>query len=402
MANILFTWEIGAHLGHLGKLRALMPLARQQGHTLSAALKSLNLADQVLGELQYRCFQAPYRQAATPRPTPRSLSWAHTLEDFCFADAGELFLRIKAWREIFDAVQPDIIYCEYSPGALIASRGLGIARVAVGNGFANPPGKPVSGVWAPFATTSRDPATLATLAANDARMLSVLNQGCERAGVPAFDCLGEIFSQADRHYLATLPELDHFQGRVGGQYLGIQPAFGKAAPRWPVAGGKRVYCYLQDFPGRANLLKALTDAGLAVLLFTHEPPALLKQQFAKVPNIRFTSEAVDLRSLQEEAHFVVHHAGHGTAVLCFLYGLPQLSVPIQQEQLLAALQLDRCGVGVTALYNQGSFANEIKALVGDDSYRMRARQFRDRYADYSWSDAESTVLSDMSRLLQSP
>lgn len=399
VANVLFTWEMGAQLGHLDKLQALMALARREGHALSTALKDLRYADRVLGDQSYRCFQAPYRAALAPRPTSQSLSFTHTLEDFCFSEAGELFLRIKAWREIFDAVEPELIYAEYSPGALIASRGLGVPRVAVGTGFMVPPPELRNGVFAPYATTPQDRATLTALQKNDARMLSVLNAGCQRAGVPTFESLGEIFGQADRRYLATLPELDHFGWREEADYIGMQPPFGKNAPNWPIAGGPRVFCYLQGFPGLATVLKDLTDAGVAVLVYTHEPPTALKQAFRQVPNIRFTSEFIDLEALRDEARFVVHHAGHGVGIQCLMYGLPQLNIPTQQEQLLTALQLDRAGVGVTALHDQTSFAAEIRALLTEDRFLAHARRFRDKYTAFKWAQSEARILSDMAQLL---
>ena len=310
-------------------------------------------------------------------------------------------MRIRAWREIFDAVEPDLLYAEYSPGALIASRGLGIPQVTIGNGFMTPPVETRDGVFAPYATTPGDSATLARLEKDDARVLDVLNEGCRRAGVPAFNSLGEIMGQAERCYLTTLPELDHFDWRNGGCYLGMHPPFGDAEPQWPVAGGARVFCYLQDFPGLSILLKELTDAGASLLVYRREASEQLSQQFARVPNIRFTSEPLDLSKLPDSARFVVHHAGQGVAVQCFEYGVPQLCIPTQQEQLLTAYQLERTGVGMTALHNQQSFSGEIAKLMQDEDFQRRARLYRDRYADFNWADSERRIVADMATILGS-
>jgi hypothetical protein len=399
VANILFTWELGSNLGHLARLRALMRMARGQGHSLNVALRNLRYADRVLDGLEYRCFQAPYRQASNARPVPQSLSYTHTLEDFCFSDSGELFQRIRAWREIFDAVAPDLIYCDFSPGALIASRGLGIPRVTVGNGFMTPPPEPRLGAFAPYLMTPSDEKTLALLRENDARMLSLLNAACERAAIPTFDSLGEIFGQADRRYLTTLRELDHFGWRDSADYLGMQPSFGTAAPDWPEAGEPRAFCYLQDFPGLQTLLEELVGAGLALLVYSRDPLVAMVRRFSGVPNIRFTSEATNIEALQGQARFIVHHAGHSVAVQSFVSGLPQLNVPTQQEQLLTALLLDRAGVGETARHDQRSFAAEIRALVSDDRYRARAQHYREKYSNFSWEQSETRMLADMAQLL---
>jgi hypothetical protein len=357
-------------------------------------------ADSVLNGLDYRCFQAPYRQVFAPRPVPQSLSSTHTLEDFCFSEPGELYQRLRAWREIFDAVQPDLAYFEYSPGALIASRDRDFARVAVGNGFMLPPAGPVDGVFAPYATTPRDSDTLARLGEDDARLLSRLNVTCDRTGIPGFDKLGEIFWQADRTYITSLPELDNFGPRDPSLYIGMQPSFGRAIPTWPTVGRARVLCYLQNFPGISTLLQELVAADLAVLVYMRECPDELQQRFGRVPQLRFIGEAIKLEALSEEASFIIHHAGNGVAMQSFLGGLPQLSIPTQQEQLLTALQLDKAGVGVTAPHNQRSFARQIQSLVDDERYAVRARHYRDRYSGFRWADSEARILGDMSDLLK--
>jgi UDP:flavonoid glycosyltransferase YjiC (YdhE family) len=399
LANVLFAWELGGNLGHLGYISAFMRLAAAQGHTLGAALKNLRYADLLLSDLDFRCFQAPFRQVYNPRPTPESLSYAHTLEDFCFSNSGELYQRIRAWREIFDAASPDLLYCDYSPGALIASRGLGIPRVALGNGFMTPPAENRNGVFAPYPLTPTDENTREALRSNDARMLAILNAACKRAGIPAFDTLGEIFGQTEGTHLTTLPELDHFAWRDSNDYIGMQPSFGTASPEWPEAGGRRVFCYLQEFPAVQILLDELVEAGLCVLVYTREVPVAMRERFRNTPNIRFISEAISIEKLWDQAHFMVHHGSHGSAIQCLVSGLPQLSIPTQQEQLLTALQLDRAGVGETGRHSAKSFAEEIHALVSNEKYRKRALQFREKYAGYSWEKSEARILADMSRLL---
>jgi hypothetical protein len=401
LANILFTWELGGNLGHLATIQPLMRLAAQQGHTLSVALKNLRYAQRVLGDMDFRCFQAPFRSVVKPRSATRSLSYAHTLEDFCFSDSEELSSYIRAWQEIFAATQPDVVFYDFSPGALIASHGANFGKLVLGNGFMTPPTVPIEGVFAPFATTPRDPTTLHNLRRHDQRLLQVLNDACQRCGLPRFDTLGDIYTQADHTLRLTLPEMDQFGARKGETYLGIQPSFGTAAPTWPRAGEHKVFCYLQDFPGLGNLLQELSTSKLAVLVYGRDlPPALLKQ-FGDFDNIAFTSEPVNLEAVARDARFVVHHASSGTAAQFFLLGIPQLCVPTQQEQLLLALQLDRAGVAVTAPHNQRSFAREIHQLLREARFTEQAQYFRKRYAHFSWEQSEASIRQYLAQLLAS-
>tara|TARA_R110001592_G_scaffold336960_1_gene622818 strand:+ start:91678 stop:92883 length:1206 start_codon:yes stop_codon:yes gene_type:complete len=399
MANILFTWEMGGNLGHLALIRSLAQVAARRGHTVSVALRDLRFAGGVLGDLRFDCFQAPFRLPGNPRPTPQCLSYAHTLEDFCFSGEGELALRIAAWRQIFDATRPDLVFYEHSPGALIASHDYAFGKIVVGNGFCNPPTTLVEGVFAPFITTRREAATMATLRLNDQRLLGVLNQGCKLAGAPLFDDLAEIYRQADHTFCATLPALDQFGARDGGVYLGAQPSFAAAQPRWPEGAGDKVFCYLQNFPAVGRLLAELCATGLNLLVYSRDIPEDVQRRAETQGRIRFSREPVNIETVSREARFVVHHGGHTTAIQCVLNGVPQLCVPTQQEQLLTALQLDRAGVGITAPYNQKTFAADIRQLQERPQFRQNARQLQQKYADFNWEHSEQKVDTALTQLL---
>lgn len=399
MANILFTWEMGANLGHLARLRPMIRQAQQQGHTLSVALRNLRYAGQVLAGLDFRCFQAPHRHALNPRPAQQSLSHAHTLEDFCFSDSGELGSYISAWREIFAATSPDVVVYDTSPGALIASHGSRFGKIITGNGFFLPPTAPIEGVFAPFITTQRDQGTLEKLRRNDRRLLKVLNNACQSSKLPVFDRLAGIYSQADIAFYTTFPELDQFGARAGVHYLGTQPSFGGASLPWPGGGEDKVFCYLQNFPGIDTLLQELCAQGLKLLVYSRDLPPEMYRRLGEAGNIAFSSEPVCLEAVSRLSSFVVHHASAATAGQFLLYGVPQLCVPTKQDQLLTAMQLDRAGVGFTALHNQRSFAADIRQIHQRASFRERALHFRQHYADFNWQESEKWMGLQLQELL---
>jgi hypothetical protein len=376
-----------------------MRLAAEQGHTLSVALKNLRYADRILGDMDFRCFQAPFRVVVNPRPASRCLSLSHTLEDFCFSEGAELSAYIRVWHEIFEASAPDVVFYDFSPGALIASHGSSFGKIVLGNGYMTPPTEPRGGVFAPFLTTPRDAATLQTLRRNDRRLLQVLNDACQHCGVPEFSRLGDIYAQADHTLRLTLPEMDHFGARQGESYLGVGPSFGTAAPLWPGTGEHKVFCYVQNFRGLGTLLRELSASKLALLIYGRDLPPALTKQFDDFDNIAFTREPVDLEAVGRDARFVVHHASGATAAQFFLQGIPQLCIPTQQEQLLLALQLDRAGVGVTAPHDQPSFAQEIRQIHHQASYRDRAQHFRKHYADFDWEQSKASIRLGLTQLL---
>ena len=60
MARILFTWELGGGSGHVRPYVDIISALLTRGHEISFALRNLHLAQPVLGDLNVRCFQAPY------------------------------------------------------------------------------------------------------------------------------------------------------------------------------------------------------------------------------------------------------------------------------------------------------------------------------------------------------
>ncbi len=56
-------------------------------------------------------------------------------------------------------------------------------------------------------------------------------------------------------------------------------------------------------------------------------------------NVRFSSDPVQLKGIENRADLVICHAGHGTVAASLLMGIPLLLLPTQLEQLLLANKL---------------------------------------------------------------
>ena len=89
MASILYAWEFGANLGHVG---AFMPLARSlrdQGHAVHWAVTQPASVGDFLASQNFTCVAAPVIPELS-RPGP-PLSYADILLRFGYADAKALF-----------------------------------------------------------------------------------------------------------------------------------------------------------------------------------------------------------------------------------------------------------------------------------------------------------------------
>ena len=137
MARILFAWELGANLGHLGQLALLAKALRAQGHEPIFALRDVTRAESVVGGFPF--VQAPVWPARPPAASMSPCSYPEIMQHHGYGDREGLLAMVKAWRQILQWTAPHAVVFDHAPTALLASRGLDLARVLYGVGFSSPP-----------------------------------------------------------------------------------------------------------------------------------------------------------------------------------------------------------------------------------------------------------------------
>ena len=371
MATILFVWELGTDLGHLSTLRLPVEIALAQGHRVVMALKEGHNVKRVFGDWPIQYLRAPFRQHNSPGVSSPIPSFTHLLIRQCFDNVEELAGYLCAWRQIFDSVRPDVVLFEHSPTALIAAYGCGFKKILVGNGFTAPPGQDIPGVpFLPFPTTAKRPEVLNGLLQDDAEVLKLINSARMQLRLSVLPKLHAIYGQADDCFLMTWPMVDAFGPRQGVQYLGIEPPPSHIAPQWPTGRGPKVFGYLHTFPSVFPLLKDLRSCKARAVLFIRHCPADLKATFER--DVEFVDQPVDLKDVASEADWVINHGNHSTAAHFASKGVPQLLIPLHQEQLFLARNLERNGAAVIGYQDQNSFIGHMKALSNDMRYRQNA------------------------------
>ena len=321
MATVLCVWEQGGNLGHLSHLRRPIEAALQLGHRVVLAARELHRVPEVLAGLHIELLPAPFKQHVQPADQSAFLSFTHILAQQCFSSVAELEMYLRAWQAIFDLVQPDLVFYEHSPTALIASHGRRFKKVLVGSGFAIPPLPEPGAPFAPFSTTPDTGPVRAGLLADDALVLALVNQALARLGLSPLPDLAHMYRLADADFMLTWPALDHFGERPGQRYLGAEPLARHPAAVWPDGPGPRVFGYLQAMPSLDALLRCLRSAGVCALLFVRGLPQDLRQKYSG-DNLRFLDGLVDLASVAAQADWVVNHANHNTVAVFMQAGLP--------------------------------------------------------------------------------
>lgn len=370
-------WELGGAYGHLGNL---LPVARElqrRGHRISFVIRELTEAQRLLGDSGFPWYQAPLwtgRVAGLPEP----LSHAELLMHFGFLNPQALLGVCKAWRHLFELLQPDLLVFDYSPTGQLAARGLPAPAMSLGTGFYVPPaGRPLPPFqwWKPWPQ--------ARLLDSQGRVETVCNQVLHELGAPLVGSLRDVLGCPDTLF-TTLPELDHFQGRTEARFVGHMFGIGNGlAPAWPGGTGARVFGYLKpDYKPLPALLEALERLGVQALVHVPGAPSRLLARFA-TGAVRVCPDPLDIERVRAECDWAVLHGGIGSCTAMLLVGKPLVLLPQHTEQVLFSRSVEQLGAGVVlAEAGAAAFPRLLKRLLDDPKPAAAARAFAERHRDH--------------------
>lgn len=341
--RVLLVWELGAQFGHFGTLLPIADALAAEGHDIVFALRDLSHAYPLIGK-RYTYLQAPVRQDAR-QPARRFESFADILLHAGFDDADVLGGLVSAWRSLYAQIRPDWVIFDHAPVALLSAHGLHFKKTCVGTGFSIPPGDkyfPRLRYWLP--DTEHE-----TAHRQGSHLLALTNgsRAIQRLGMPALECLPEIFWGAARK-LTTLPSLDHYPNRPAADYIGPIGELGQGVPFETHGQEQWIFCYLwARHRGSLDLLKALADIqDFKTLAVVPDLPdqSPMRQQYK---NLSITRLPINLSSLSQWAKLIVCHAGHGTLALAVIQGIPSINRPITLEQSMLAKRVEEAEAGIT-------------------------------------------------------
>jgi UDP:flavonoid glycosyltransferase YjiC (YdhE family) len=373
-------------------LSAIARAVSKAGHEMHFALRDLTHAERLLGD-QFPFYQAPTRVTASRMTLPNPMTFADVLINLGYGDPRAVVGRVRAWRRLFDLVQPDIVRCAHAPGALLAARGTGIRSLAVGIGFLVPPTQsplPLLRTWAKGAKPER-------MAAREQVVLDGMNQALAALGAPKLSSVGALYGDADLREIYTYPELDDYGPRDDVKYLGnFQPGMG-AAPVWPETPGKRIFAYLDPDQSIPMLLKALAGAGQPVLAYLpHAPEELLKQYASG--NLRLTAQPLDVIKTASLCDVGVSHGGHNIMGSFLGAGKPQLALPRLFPERITAEKVAGCGAGLIARWDEADISQKLTRLLCEPAFGEKAGAIAARVAHLSMDQALKNAVASVDQL----
>lgn len=394
MKRFLFAWELGGGLGHTVPLSQLSRPLLDAGHEVHVALRDLSTSHAAFGDLaghpRLRLWQAPI-WTANLRGLPETASYAELLFRAGFLDDRRLMGLVRGWRSLAEFVRPDLLLVDHAPTALLASRGLGIRRAAIGTGFFLPP--PLAPIPAFREWETVDPARVRQ---SEDRAVATANLVLAALGEAPIGRLHQLV-ETDEDFLLTWPELDHYRHRPPSpraRYWGPLPTADQGvAPDWPSGDVPRVFAYLKsDYAAIESALDALKAAPLRTVAYVPGLPKALVQRFTS-PHLAFAPGPVDMREVCAQADAVVCNAGSGTVCTVLRAGIPVALLPMHAEQLLFSRRVAETGAGilVTETEARQKLAKQVLRLVRETGWRESARAVADNHAADAARDVAAEV-----------
>ncbi|MEO8411632.1 MAG: glycosyltransferase, partial [Propionivibrio sp.] len=286
-----------------------------------------------------------------------------------------LHLLVEAWRSLFLIARPDVLIVNYAPVAQLAARLLGIPTVEIGEGFSIPPHE------SPFPPLSVNDAAAID---EEQAALALTNELLHDYGRPSLDRLCDVLS-ADRTFLCTFREFDHYPTRADATYCG--PLFSHTdgvLPAWKDNACPKLFAYLKaDYPGVDELISRLAGHALDVMLFLSGASSALVAR-AESFGLTVSVDPIDMATVVATCDIGLCHSGPGTTIALLLGGKPALLLPMQFEQSLTARNVVRAGMG-RALKPHCSgeeFDSELTAVIDGTEMATAARAFQTKYRQF--------------------
>ncbi|MGD8710462.1 MAG: hypothetical protein PVF40_08750, partial [Ectothiorhodospiraceae bacterium] len=139
MAQLIYAWELGGQLGHLGKAASIAPIIEEAGHGMAVVGRDLARAHDFEPLRHLPLFQAPVWFPRVRKSPGAACSTAEILPHAGYLSAERLTPLVRAWMGLFEALSADAVIADYAPTAELAALCLGLPRMSIGHGFYPPP-----------------------------------------------------------------------------------------------------------------------------------------------------------------------------------------------------------------------------------------------------------------------
>lgn len=368
MRTVLFTAELGYGFGHVSRLIAVADALEPMGYRPVFAVGDVCETFPILGHRPWPVHQAPVTRAlphlALNDAKYKVAGFSDILYFIGYGNADLLTPLVRAWEQLFLAVKPDLIVCDFSPTVTLTARGR-IPIVAIGDGFSQPPSTPDS--FPPLRAEAQPQLP-------EAAVLEVVRQVQKARGRPEPEHLPSIVA-GDREFVCILPDFDPYVKTAPGRTAGPLRPLPEMLP--PPPSDPSVFLYLSgSYEKLGQISQGLAQVGARGEAYVRNASRKVRDNFERA-GIRVLSEVLPRPAFREavgRARCVIHHGGVGTSQDMLALGRPQILAPTSFEQQLTADVLFRYRVG--GRLRQGvsadALATALRTAFADEDLTQRA------------------------------
>ena len=394
--SILYAWEFGANLGHIGTFLPIARELRERGTTVNWAVTHPHQAARLLPKAGFDWLQAPTMPEQRRDGPP--LSYADILLRFGYSDSSDLLGLVVAWRELLRLTGAKVVLADHAPTAILAARTLDIPVMLFGSGFFAPPQVHPTPNMRPWSPVPAD-----NLLAMDRLALQSINAVLDGYGRPPLDYLAQLFQVAEDSLL-SFPELDHYPTRGPARYWGMLPAAVAADSTWPAVAGPRVFSYLRpETPHLEAALQALHGLAGSVLIYAPGLSAELRQRYT-APHVAFSPVPVDLNKVARQADAGLTYASPAATVAFLMAGKPVMMIPGHLEQFLFAKRVEEMGAGLIQNPEQAphNLTAMLRQVMTDPVFRANAGAFAAKYVNFDQNAVMTHIVARIDELADAP
>jgi hypothetical protein len=394
MSTILFAWEMGTGLGHLTRIQPIASQLVALGHRVSLAARELGPAFRLFGGSTIPIFQAPIETAPRAR-TPTAETFAHILFNCGFAEPADVAGREFAWRNMFDAIQPDLVVADCSPTALLAAHCAGVKRVAIGTGFECPPDV------VPLPSLRQLTGQAYADFEIEAAVLQNINLVCKRYGALSLERASKLYYGERSPILLTYEDLDCYAPRVDAKYWGAINFSNGVEPDWPEGVGPRVFAYMLEHEFTPAVVGWLSEKGWPTITVGGRE-CLAKSRHLLSSSVRLPDGPLDSKLLAEQCDITVCYSGHGTICQTLLAGKPLVILPTTVEQYVHAARVAKLGAGeMGQVGNLNQVSSIIQEVSANSAYTLAAKNFAAQNSHPSAQSVAQQVVAHLHALIAS-
>lgn len=385
----LLVWEFGAGRTHAINLLEVGKRLVADGVQCLASLHETRFAPEfaAMGIPVVQAIVWPTRRFGETSWFERPVSaFSDVLGNLGFGDPETLSAAIRHYDALFDLFSPDIVLAENAFGAVAAARGR-VPCIAFGTAACLPPEQ-----GAGFVPRLDGPDALSwPLDALCADMNVALGR-CERPKLSSVNAL-----LGDIEILPYGPIAFDIYGRSRTAPM-LPPNMPDLPRPVPLGEGERLFAYLhgqtQHYP---KVVEGLVALGRSISLehWIHMPGMTRANREALTgAGWQMTPGAMPLPEILTTARCVLHHGGTQLTTACLAAAIPQVLLPKELDNEIAAHFLAEQGLGLgrhLAKADDAWLVDAVLRVATDDIYRQRSRSRVETFRQWVAGDPGAIV-----------